>query len=599
MNKKVTRILATLLSLVMLLTLVAACGADETTAPAGTTTTAASDDNDTDETTEADETEPVDEDRELVTLSAFIMQSVASTFGLADDWMAEIWKDELGIQIEFMPTGDAVDQKLLALMASGELPDIVGFKETQPAINAVEAGMLLSLDEHADKLPNVFENDFLKHARNYYRDQVSAGQNELFMMPSAIGPVGASNNTNWKPQLLWRVYQDIGAPEIGTLEDYLDVVEQMQAAYPENEAGEKVYGFSIFSDWDNLNALQISTLSFFYGIDTEYVSQLMEVHVTDHDMNSILDENSFYKRALQFYFDANQRGLLDPDSLTQTFDQVQEKYSAGRTLFSHFSWLTGTFNSRGSGNVDNDPPNGYELVIADDFKIYDAPYQSVGRPWTFALSASTRYPDRALEFFNWFYDPINTSLLSNGPEGIIWEYDENGEPYVTDEGYNLMDNQLEMPLPGGGTLNDAGMRWNTMPFSALAENPEHGYAMANRNWPRSLARNPTKLQEEWRAISGHDTMIAYLVANDQVSPATQAINMVPTAPDDLQMVMNQIGDVVKTNSWQMVMSNSQAEFDALWADMVEKADILGIDQVNEYYEGAWAEALGMVSQYED
>ncbi len=75
--------------------------------------------------------------------------------------------------------------------------------------------------------------------------------------------------------------------------------------------------------------------------------------------------------------------------------------------------------------------------------------------------------------------------------------------------------------------------------------------------------------------------------------------MIPAAPDDLQMVMNQIGDVVKTNSWKMVFAKDEAEFNALWEDMVTKANGLGIEQVNTYYEDQWQQALDLVSKYED
>ncbi|MBP8989271.1 MAG: hypothetical protein KBG64_03520 [Clostridia bacterium] len=574
--------------------IIGGCKPAESTTPVSTTSQTTKEAEETSGTTATGTEEP----KELVTLTAFIMQSVASTFGVEEDWFGQIMKDELNIQIEFMPTGDQVDQKLQALMAGGELPDIVGFKETKLAVAAVEANMLISLDANKDKLPNIFENNLLKHAVNYYRDQVSAGKNELYMMPSAVGPVGGVVDTNWKPQLLWRVYQDIGAPEINTLEDYLTVTKQMQEHYPENEAGEKVYGFELFADWDNLNALEVCTLSFFYGIDTEYVCQLMETDVVTHEMNSILDEDSFYKRALTFYYNANQMGLLDPDSLTQKFDTVQQKFTAGRVLFTPFSWLTGDFNARGSGHVDADPPNGYEFVPAKDMKIYDAPYQWVGRPWTFALGAASKYPDRALEFFNWFYDIDTTHLINNGPEGVLWVI-ENNEPKITDEGWNIIDNNLDMPLPGGGLLKDPGTKFNTMPYTGQMEHPDTGFAVSYRYWPSTLNRNPTKLKLEWREWSGYNSQVEMMKALGMIAPATQAINMVVPAPDDLQLKMNQIGDVIKTNSWKMVFAENETEFEALWTDMVTKANGLGIEEVNQYYMKAWEDALNMAAKYQD
>ena len=106
---------------------------------------------------------------------------------------------------------------------------------------------------------------------------------------------------------------------------------------PYTDSGEKVYGFSLFSDWDKYSALEIAALSYFYGIDTEYVSPLMETNVVTKETNCILREDSFYKRALRFYFMANQRGLLDPDSMTQSYSSLDKKFSEGRIMFSRLS----------------------------------------------------------------------------------------------------------------------------------------------------------------------------------------------------------------------------------------------------------------------
>lgn len=590
MQKRSIRILTAVLVVMMLTVSLAGCGNTKQPTPAPTTAPST-----------GTSTVTPEKPKEMVTLSAFIMQSVSSNFGLQEDWMAEIMKDELKVQIEFAPTGDAVEQKLQAMMAGGELPDIIGFKEHKQGLAAVDAKMLLNLEDYKDKMPNVFANDLMKYAVKYSRNELSSGTGNMYLIPTAVGPLGATKDTNWKPMLMWDKYKKVGMPEINTLEDYLTVAKQMQEIYPVNDAGEKVYGFTLFSDWDSLTALQISTLSFLYGIDTEYVSPLMETHVTNHTINSVLDENSFYKRALKFYYQANQMGLLDPDSLTQKFDTVQEKFTAGRVLFTYFSWLTGQFNSRGSGHVDADEPNGFEFIPAKDFKIYDAPYQYIGRAWSFAIGANTKYADRAVELMNWLYDPDTYALFSNGPEGLLYEFDEKGEPYVTDEGWKIFDNikTAEMPLPGGGKLEDPAFQWNTLGYTAATLHPDHGYPIVYRNWPSTLRRNPTKLVQEWRDWSGSDTQIAYMKKHNMISPATQAINMVPAADDDLQMKLNQIGDVVKTNSWKMVFAKDEAEFNNLWNDMVKKADGLGMKDVVDYYTKAWAKALENVSQYED
>lgn len=535
-------------------------------------------------------------EREEVTLSAFVMQSVTGESGIWQGWGAQKLYDDLKIKINFDPTGNEVETKLQQYLVAGQLPDLIGLKGLDQANLAMDADMLLPLDEYKDQLPNLFENELYADAIKYSEDFTSNDTGHLYIMPVAIGPT-SYNSYNWVPLLQWDAYKNVGMPEIDTLEDYLDVVEQMVAYKPTTELGEKVYGFSLFSDWDKVTALEISTLSFMYGIDTEYVSPLMETNVVTKETKSLLAEDSFYKRALKFYFEANQRGLLDPDSLSQTYSDVDSKFSAGRIMFSWFSWLTGSYNTNNQNNEEK--VDGMASVVAKDMKLYNAPYQSIGRNWYFAISKDCSDVDAALELLNWLYDVDVCQYLSNGPEGVIWEYNENGEPGIID--WNPVDNKAELLMPediGGGAFQDGVYPFNTLGPQAAAI-MEDGYTMSYRYWPETLKRNPSLMKQEVNEMLGGVTVLAeYLEANDMVADSTQAVNMITPASDDLEITITQIGEIVKKYSWQMVYASDEAEFESLWSEMVGQAEQLGLDQVTEYYTAEWEKALELVKDYE-
>ena len=535
-------------------------------------------------------------EREEVTLSAFVMQSVTGESGIWQGWGAQKLYDDLKIKINFDPTGNEVETKLQQYLVAGQLPDLIGLKGLDQANLAMDADMLLPLDEYKDQLPNLFENELYADAIKYSEDFTSNDTGHLYVMPVAIGPT-SYNSYNWVPLLQWDAYKNVGMPEVDTLEDYLDVVEQMVAYKPTTELGEKVYGFSLFSDWDKVTALEISTLSFMYGIDTEYVSPLMETNVVTKETKSLLAEDSFYKRALKFYFEANQRGLLDPDSLSQTYSDVDSKFSAGRIMFSWFSWLTGSYNTNNQNNAEK--VDGMASVVAKDMKLYNAPYQSIGRNWYFAISKDCSDVDAALELLNWLYDVDVCQYLSNGPEGVIWEYNENGEPSIID--WNPVDNKAELLMPediGGGAFQDGVYPFNTLGPQAAAI-MEDGYTMSYRYWPETLKRNPSLMKQEVNEMLGGVTVLAeYLEANDMVADSTQAVNMITPASDDLEITITQIGEIVKKYSWQMVYASDEAEFESLWSEMVGQAEQLGLDQVTEYYTAEWEKALELVKDYE-
>jgi putative aldouronate transport system substrate-binding protein len=590
------KLLALILCVTMVFGLVA-CGTKKEVATDATATTEES----TVEATTEEAAATVEETaKEETTLTAFIQQSVTSESGIWQGWGAQKLYDDTKIKVDFAPTGNEVEQRLQQYLVSGSMPDIIGFKGLDQAQLAMDADMVLNLSDYKELLPNLFENEGYQDAIAYSEKYTSNDTGNLLLMPTAIGPASI-NAYNWVPLLQWDAYKQIGMPEINTLEDYLDVVEKMVAIKPETENGEKVYGFSLFSDWDKYTALEVSTLSFFYGIDTEYVSHLMETNVTTKETTSILDENSFYKRALKFYFDANQRGLLDPDSATQTYSNVDAKYSAGRVMFSYFSWMTGTYNTPEAGNVNNEESaDGYASVLASDMKLYDAPDQTIGRNWYFAISKDCKDIERACELLNWLYSPDVEQYLYNGPEGGIWNYSGTGEPQVTDpDGWNVVDKKTEpiMPAEGGGSLQDGTYAFNTLGMQASTV-MDNGYTISYRYWPTTLTRNPTLMKQEVNAMLGADTLADYLNANNMVAKSTQAVNMIPTISDEMEMTVSQIGEIVKKYSWQMIFAKDESEFNSLWEKMVEESKGLGIDSITEYYKQAWTDALNVVKEYE-
>jgi ABC-type sugar transport system, periplasmic component len=540
-----------------------------------------------------------------VTLTAFVMQSVCTEFGIIDDWSGKVMLDELNIQIEFLPAGDNVLDKLQSYMASGKLPDIVGFKEQQYTQQAINAGLLECLDDHQDELPNIFEDKGNTNAINYWRDKYSMkGDGKLYALPTAINSPSSTKDTNWQTRFRWNLYKELGMPEVGTLEDILDICEEMVALEPETPDGKKTYGMGLFSDWDTHTALEISTLSFLYGIDTEYVSPLMETEVTGQWIRSILDDEAFYKRALHFYFDANQRGLLDPDSISMTFNDVQSKYTNGQYMFSWFSWMHGNYNSRGEGHTTAENPDGFIYIPVTDSVIYDKATQTVGRNWCYGISAACENMEAAMKWFNWFYAPYTSFILSNGPEGVRWEWNEDGVPEMTEDGYKIVRGNLYWYFNEDGTYTITDEvapgrdYWNTKPIGAHEDYP---FGFSYSEWP-TYDDDPTNLTKEWREWIGYKTQVEYGKATGHIKVATGALDATviedADLKDELDIISGQVGSIIRTNSWKMVFAADEDEFEALWKDMQDKAAELGFDKYVDAYTEAFAKALEEISQYE-
>jgi putative aldouronate transport system substrate-binding protein len=530
---------------------------------------------------------------EPVLLELFLLYS--NTSGFMESWWADVLEEQVGVQIELIPAGDQGEQKLQALMAGGELPDIVGFKNNRQIEDAIRANMLVNLDKHLDALPNV--TTVGKDALQYYRDKVSAGTGGVYAIPDRIGPGDVGADLNWGPYLRWDLYKQIGMPKIRTLEDYLPVIKAMQELEPENKDGQAVYGITLWKDWDGYVSFLATEPGAVQGVDTgdQLGSKLpfLQVDLKTSDTKSIIDNDSQYIRALRFYFKANQMGLIDPDSPTQRFDAAWNKVENGRILFSWWPWFAGKYDT--AENTEADPPRGFRPIFADECRPFWPANKPIGGGWPIAISSETDHLDAALRYVDFMFSADGLMTLANGPRGVTWDVGANGKPYVTDEGWNLIESNET--LPGGGTLTAGTATLNFYGLSLMTENPSFGVPISYTYWPSSQGRNPSALLKDWQETTGYSTMRDLVWEQQGYTPMPLAISMIPTIPEDLQSLASQIGDVVKTSSWLMMFAEDEAEFNELYDDMVVKAKGLGLEKVLDWGLGAWAEAKEIAANY--
>jgi hypothetical protein len=204
------------------------------------------------------------------------------------------------------------------------------------------------------------------------------------------------------------------------------------------------------------------------------------------------------------------------------------------------------------------------------------------------------------QFLNWLYDVDVEKYLYNGPQGIVWEYDENGEPYVTEEGWEIINHKEEDLMPeesGGGSFQDSMDFLNAIGLQASTV-MEDGYTISYRYWPSTQSKEATLVEQEVSAMRGTNTVAEYLYQNDMVAKSTMAVNMIPVLSGEMKSRVESIGEIVRDISWQMVYAEDEETFEALWSDMQEQAEALGMPQVEVYYQNAWQKALRFVSVYE-
>ena len=585
---KLKKVLLLCIIVALALALFAACARDEDEPAADDTTPDTTVTDPQDDPPEDDTPTEVD-DSELVTLRVFSM--AANTSGLQDNsYWAELIRQDLNLVIELLPAGDEADSRLAVLMASRDLPDITVFRDNPVLVtDAIEAGFLLNLDDHHNAIPNVLAN--AHHALQFMRDNISMGTGRAYAVPNRVtNQVNVMGSVSG-PYLRWDLYTELGRPHMSTLEDYLYVIQQMLELEPENPHGQNNFGFSIFTDWDGNVSWPVRIVTEMFGV-TQDGFGFSEVNFgNNNEITSIYDDNSYFRRAIRFFNQAHQMGLMDPDIITDTFSDYIEKANAGRVLFQILSWTSWAYETEET----RESMRSYMGVFFDEQRqIFPAPPYVGDNNWT-AVSATSNHPDRALALLNYMYCFDALWHLAWGPQGIAWDLNAEGRPFRTALGYDMGNNHI--PFENGGLISEGLNLMNFFGMPWHVTHPRFNARMDELDWPATEHTPPDfAVFESWREINNAFDSMEY-ARNHGIYVVSPFIPPLPPMPDDLARILDQVSAENYSFTYRMILAANDAEFDALWDELVSRAYGMGAGYVNEWIREQFAISLAEGARY--
>lgn len=503
--------------------------------------------------------------------------------GMQGGWFGKAVEDRFNIKLNIIAPNVAAGENLYQTrMASGNLGDLVMIGAERGQLErAVNAGLLIDMEPFKDLMPHVMQySDAIKNI------QATINRTEgIYGIPSevtfySVTDPSESIEPTYGPYLRWDLYQKIGYPELGTLEDLLPVLKQMQEEYPITPSGEKTYAFSLFKDWDGNLMVMAKQLGCFYGYDE--VGFVMSKVDGTHDISAI-EDGSPYLRALEFYFEANQLGLIDPESRIQNWEKMWQKFVDGRILFSPWPFL----GQDAYNTADNlEAGSGFMFVPFEDMEILSHGAIATGSTYVIGIGSRAKNPERLVEFIDWLYSPegimFNTSQTGStgGPEGLIWKL-VNGQPRLTEFGQSaLLEGDATMPESWGGGSWRAGVsQLNFKSVLAKDINPDTGFPYDFRTWDSAVVATP--VHSSWQAKMGAQSTMEYLEQEDKLLIAPGTDYIAPGEPNFITQYRDECKEVIVDYSWKMIFAKDKGEFDNLLRQMREIVMASGYDQVLE------------------
>ncbi|MFC8798362.1 ABC transporter substrate-binding protein [Promicromonospora sp. NPDC057138] len=513
-------------------------------------------------------------------LTIDVFDGPANYQGIQGGWFGKIVKDKFNIELNILAPNVAGGGDTLynTRVASGELGDLIIVGKGKQADELVEGGLMLDASPYYESMKNASAYDTAVQNLNEGKDGVYAFPTTV----STIKPTepGESIDPTFGPYLRWDYYADAGYPEIGTLEDLLPVLKEMQDAHPKADNGKPVYAVSLFKDWDGNMMVMGKQPTTLYGYD-EMGFVLAKADGSDYQ--SIIDTDSQYVRALKFYNKANQMGLVDPESTTQNYDTMFAKYQAGQVLLSWWPWL-----GQSAYNTEQNMAKGkgFELVPMEDQKIFTYGAEAYGGGLVYGIGSKAEDPARIAAFIDWLYSPEGVQSTSadtmgnTGPEGLTWEDGPDG-PKLTDFGRKaLLEGDADVPAEwGGGKYKDGGSALNVSAVLPAEVNPNTDFPYAYKYWPSYQETVANPLTEDWSKRMGATTTMQYLQDNDQLIVAPGSGFAAPTDDSEIETLRNQVKASIVEYSWKMAFAKDDAEFDSLLAQLQETVNGLGYEKV--------------------
>ena len=491
---------------------------------------------------------------------------------------------EKGIILEVIPYSE---EKTQAMLASGSLPDIVVFNSATNAKAALEAGMLLPLDDYQDQLPHVMENDILKAGLDYAREYYGTEDGELSILPFGVGKntlYAAADTDRYAIKLNYQLYEQIGAPEFEKLEDVIPILKEMQQAYPQNEEGMNVYAMNLFSDFDTTHFFNMMSIYSILGYHWNYLPYGIEYEIETGTPYSIFREDSVYRRGARFMYELNQQGLLDPDSLTQERATADKKVSSKASV-------------AGWAGVPGWAGKGYLPVPFDEFKpslVTEEPYGKVG----IAISANAENVDTCLKFVDMLADYDALLTLYNGPHGDRWDI-KDGKLVMTDKFKEYLE-------AGGGTyVLENGEEYSLFNIVSYIPNmgntiEKYGEPFPMTLWTEYVDRQyETEDAQAWSARYGYKYLKDLLEAENKMTAVmdTSFVPFLTPDSDDMKLTLAALKDVIVPSTWELIYAKDDAEFEQIWSRMKQNAEALGLEDVISYKVEDIAQAKETAKQF--
>lgn len=472
------------------------------------------------------------------------------------------------------------DHELFNLaLASGDLPDLMFVDYGDKLDDIVRSKIAMDLKPLlAEYAPNMLLDIYVQ--RDELVSELKGGDDKaLYFIAPYVGKEAARGDLDqwYSYNVRWDWYKEIGAPEIHNDQEYIDTLAAMVEAHPTTENGEKVYALGVQDDL---------TQWYFRGCWVKPVSgnqwtfsgkQYMASYEDGHLINGYTEtDKSAYWTDMHFYNELYKRGLLDPDSFTQTSDDYDSKVKAGR-----YAGTPTLQKSLYNTMVEENPDTlaGIVGVPTENIVVFSEKKCATGSfpTWFTFIPANSKNWKAALRLMNVVHDLDVQRMLWSGIEGDTWNY-VDGVASLTKKGATLISN-------GGDEKAAYGLGIKVRPFTLLLNSfiGNDGYCLDLSDTDDMREKTLNGLYKDFCEFYGvqypSQAFLPYVEDGRCIDLSNDCGQLVATAmpsmPTDVARILEKCNDIIYRAIPKLVMAENDEEFNKIQVQVLDDLKAAG------------------------
>ena len=522
------------------------------------------------------------EDRVDLDIVAFVGSNEPD--GLRSEPVTKWLEDKLNVNIYLTHVTEADwPTQLSAMLADNDLPDIFLLSDaTKQLPMLLDAGSVLDYSPYLEQ-----------YAPNTMKDPAGrmmiAGNSTAAWSPDGGTYLWGLCKGSWDDgtqptcghYIRWDLYAKAGYPKLENFDtDMLDVMQAMVDLEPETADGQKTYGigswFGNGQDWGEW--------FFIYGMAPQEGASLQEstgltlaINTADStpiNSNQLTDPDGYFWRAVKFMYEANKRGLLDPDSFTQQSDVYEENLKAGKYMFNYPGWMSGNANAE-FNKVDGNEKMFISIpaVGVDQEDRFGNMYRGERQ---YVINANTANPERCVALMDLVSTHEFSRISYNGFEGEFYTV-EDGMPVPTDE---FLTTTIDDDFV---TKTGITLYHHFMGYGNGTLDPKDGEATDLKLYSKkAMAAKSNATLEDFINYYGAESWGD--VYRSQ-TPTTTSMNFISLSSEgDITSYVNEIKAYRGKNVFNCVAAKSDEEFEQLRDQMIkELQENYHVDEVFQYF----------------